>query len=358
MLKVKTSVLQKLLNKALRGATNNPAYLLTSLMEIYAHDGILQLSTTSGKQFLTVKDEIDVQDEFRVIIPIETFSKLVMKTTSDDISLDVNETALHVSGNGEYDIELMGGEISDISSYPIPELEGEELFVKDINTQLIRDIIMSNKDALSTTLNFPALVGYYIDENGVITSDSIVIAKNEVDVVPEAILVSPELMQLMTICDDDIIHMSVYDNYQIHISTSNVDIVGVLMDEIEDFPLAQINGLDTSFEFNCVVSRINLLNILDRLSLFIDTYDENGVYLHFQESKLQITSKQNNASESLAYTKTNNDGKTFTCLINIMILKNQLNAYNSDVITIEYGKDESIRLSNGKLSHQISTLME
>ena len=183
-------------------------------------------------------------------------------------------------------------------------------------------------------------------------------AKNEIGIMHKPVLMPPSLMELITIIEDEEIKVKMYDNYQTEIHTSEIDIIGSTMEEVVDFPLAEITSVDVPFESSCKVSRTNLLNVLDRLSLFIETYDENGIYLNFTKNKLIITSKKDNASESVAYIKSNIEVDAFVCLINIITLKKQLEAYTSDIITLEFGREEAIKLSNGKLSHQISTLGE
>jgi peroxiredoxin family protein len=96
--------------------------------------------------------------------------------------------------------------------------------------------------------------------------------------------------------------------------------------------------------------------MLDRLSLFVDVFDKNSVYLTFTNEGLMVSSKQDSGSEIIPYKESNNF-KSYTCCLDIDLFKTQVKAYQDDIIEMFYGKENSIKMTNGN-TIQIVALAE
>ena len=96
--------------------------------------------------------------------------------------------------------------------------------------------------------------------------------------------------------------------------------------------------------------------MLDRLSLFVGTYDKNAVDLTFTNQGLQVSSKASSGIEILPYVNSENQ-VDFTCAVDIQMLVNEVKAIQNDLIEIYYGDDSSIKLVDGNITIVIA-LME
>lgn len=360
-LTVETQKLQDIVAKAAKGASDNKMIPVTGLMAIVGEDDFLTLITTDATNYLYITEQVKGANDFYAVVQVELFSKLISKITDKDITLEVFDDVLYVKGNGVYKIELPLDEEGKPITYPKPNssinLSEEDANVKHYTIDIadIRKVINVAKSALSTTIENPCYMGYYIGDN-VIATDTYKICGIDIKLFDEPVLMSAELMDLIDLCSSDFVNVYIKD-LDIVIDTNNISIVGKLMDNISDYAVDAITSLlDSKFESFCTVNKGSLVQLLDRLSLFVGVYDKNEVTLTFSATALTLTSKQINSTESISYLSSVNP-KPFKCAINILMLQSQVKANSGEVIEIGYGLDNAIKLSDDNVT-QILALQE
>ena len=353
-IKLETKKLQDLVTKAMKGSSNNKMIPITSLMSIKAARKKLFIKTTDATNYLYVFDDLNEDVDFDVVVQAELFAKLISKITDKDVTLEVIEGTLYVKGNGVYKIELPLDEEGELITYPSPDrnLDNAKKYTVEISD--IKTIISTAKSALATTIENPCYTGYYLGKK-VIATDTFMICGIDIELFDEPVLMSPELMNLIDLCEDDV---SVYiSGLDITVESKNVRIVGKLMDSIDDYSVEAINSLlSAEFESVCKVNRNSFLQLLDRLSLFVGVYDKNEITLTFSNNDLTVVSKQVNSTESIEYVSSVNF-KPFTCVIDITMLQSQVKANSGETIEIGYGLDNAIRIVDGDVT-QIIALQE
>ena len=131
----------------------------------------------------------------------------------------------------------------------------------------------------------------------------------------------------------------------------------IVVDNDGVFPITAIDDLIyMQFTSTCSVSRSALLNVLDRIMLFVTPFDKRSVNLSFTENGLQVTSRQADCDELLPYT--NSDNFTpYVCSIDVLYLKEQVSTISSKDLTIYYGNDTAIKLEDG-ISSQVIALFQ
>ena len=355
-LTIATATLQNMVAKAMKGASCNKMIPLTGLMAIELHDHQLTLITTDATNYLYVREDKVEGDDFYVVIQAEMFSKLISKLTCEKVSLELKDNVLLVSGNGKYSIELPLDEEGELIKYPNP-IEGKT-FVGDSNTvnlSTVKLILNTAKSALADTLEVPCYTGYYVGHK-VVATDTYKICGINIKLWDEPTLMSPEMMNLLDIFTDE--KISVYrDENTMVFKSENCIVYGTLMDSIDDYQIDAIEGLlEQGFGSSCKLAKAQLLQLLDRLALFVSPYDKNGIYLTFTRDGLQIESKQANSVETIPYTESN-DFRDFTCCVDIEMLHSQIKANTGDGITIHYGEDNAIKITDGNVV-QIVALLE
>lgn len=354
---IKTDTLKELVSRSIRGVGNNKLIPLTSMMAIEVKNGDLSLITTDATNYLYVTEHKIVADDFYVVVDANIFSKLISKMTCETIVLDVKSNfVLEIRGNGTYKIELPLDEDGQPIKFPDPvsKLDMHNAESTTINRTTIQVILDTVKSALAVTLENPCYTGYYVG-NQVVATDTYKIASMNVKLFDTPKLVSVEMMDLLSVMHDEKITAYLLDDSAVF-STPDCIVYGKFMEDIDDFAIDPIMGLvNTEFDSFCSVSKSALLQLLDRLSLFVGPYDKNAVHLTFTQMGLQISSKAANSVEIINYI-TSEDFKDFTCAVDIQMLTNEVKAIQNDVIELYYGEDNAIKMTDGNITIIVALL--
>lgn len=355
-LKIKTPVIQEMVSKAIKGASNNKMIPITSLMALNFKDGKLTITTTDATNTLKIsKKDIEGEEDFYVAVPVDIFSKLIAKTTTEHITLDLSENTLTIKGNGTYSLELPLDEDGRLIKFPDYKFDTSVEKVT-INLSTIKQILATNKAALADTMEIPCLTGYYCNDNEVITTDTFKVCGNKIGLFSEPALISAELMNLLAVIEDEKISVQ-RSNGKLLFTTNEVVIYGAELEGIEDYPVDAIHAyLETDFASKCSLPKQAFLNVLDRLSLFIASYDKNGLYMTFTKDGVIVSSKRSNGSELIKYQASENF-QPFTYCIDIELLRSQISAQTDEVIQLWYGHNKAIKMTSGNIT-QIVALLE
>ena len=355
-LTMNTSVLQGLVSRAMKGASCDRLIPLTGLMAIELKDHTLTLTTTDATNYLYVKEHKVDGDDFYVVVQADIFSKLISRLTCERVSMELKEHSLTVTGNGKYLIELPLDEEGELIKYPNPVSNFVKGQATNINLSTIKLILSTAKPSLAPNADAAlCYMGYFVG-NKIIATDTCQICGIDIDMFDSPALISSEMMTLLDVMTNEKIK-AYRDADTMMFETDDCIVYGNTMDCLEDFQIDAINELlGEEFDSACRLPKNALLQLLDRLSLFVSNIDENGIYLTFTRDGLMITSKQSNSSEVISYVESNNF-KDFTCCVDIEMLRSLIKANTCDSIEMQYGEDNAIKLSDGNVT-QILALLE
>lgn len=357
--RVNTTTMQDLISKAMKGAGNSKMHLITSMIEFKLEKNVLQLTTTDAINHLMVSS-IGIEGEDCIFVTdINMISKLILKMTSPEISFNVEPTSVTISGNGEYTIPFCE-EDGECVAFPKPEFDYQkagDAFKVDMAN--IHSILESNKHSLAKTLEMPQLTGYYIDVNRVISATDVLICSNKINTFGIKMLIHPEFIELLNVIPDKEAYVKYYDDY-LYVSSldSSIEAYGrMFFEDIETYPIKQIDQLlDTAFSASCVLSKANLLSLLDRIGIFVNEYDESTIQMTFEPSKIIITSKDGSANEVIKYTAIENY-IPFNGNININHLKTQVSVQPGDSFKLWFGNENCIKLESENVAEIIALVM-
>ena len=354
-----TTKLKEMVARSIKGVGNNKLIPLTSLMAIELKDSVLTLITTDATNYLYIKEDKVVGDDFYAVVDANQFSKLVSKMTSENITLSIKDGVwiLEVKGNGNYRIELPLDENGQPIKYPDPC--SELTAVKDcgtVNRTTIQVILDTLKPSLALTLDNPCYTGYYVGDR-VVATDACKIADMNIKLLDEPTLFSSEMMDLLSVMSAEKIKIDAVDDSLIF-TTPDCIVYGKVLEGIEDFAIDAITQLvNTDYNSCCKISKSTLLQVLDRLSLFVGPYDKNAIILTFTQAGLQISSVATNGVEVVEYTASDNF-TDFTCPIDVNMFIQEVKAIQSDVIELYYGDDNAIKLVDGNITIIVALLEE
>ena len=332
-----TIVFKDMVSKARKGASNNSILAITSMMAIELKDNKLTLITTDATNYLYVIQDGIKGDDFYATVMSDVFCQLVAKTTSENITLELKDNYLEFTGNGTYKIELPTDENGDPIKFTDPRDSVELSPLDSVHLADIEKIVKVAKSSLATTMEEPHLTGYYCGDEYTIATDMYKLCKLDCALWKEPKLISSEMMDLLTLMTAQ--DISVMGNEDTLLFTSiDCQVYGKTMSMIDDYPAEDIASfIECEYQCHCKVDKGILLQLLDRLSLFVTKTDKNEILLSFTKDGLQVTSKGTTGTELIKYIEVEDDTEEpFNCTVDIESLNNQLKSLELDTVEIHY----------------------
>lgn len=347
-MKIKTEILKEMVSKSIRGASNNKMIPISSLIGIEYLDDTLTLMTTDGSnQLRIIETEVPLgitekQDNFYTIVNADLFAKLVGKTTKEFIELDNNENYLDFKGNGNYKLDIAINEEGEMVKFP--DIKSKDLKNPvSISIEKLKTNLNILKPSVAKTMELPYLTGIYLS-NRCVATDRQMMCYIQNDLLEEPILISSEVVELLDLLEGETVDLYKEEN-TLYFITNKIIIVGKELEGKNEYPVNQIGEVvNQKYENQVQVNKQELLEVLDRMSLFVSDYDKNGVYLDFKKEGLVLRSQKSNAEELVEIKNTIE--KEFNCLIDIEMLKTQVQNIDDEFVTICYGQEISIKLVN------------
>ena len=359
-LKLKTELLQNMTAKAIKGASNNTGLYITQPIGISLSDHKLTMTTTDGSNYLYVSEDRVVGEDFSVVVPIDKFAKLISKLTCEDVQLELTEpkkgkaATIVIHGNGKYVIELPYDEDGQLVEFPNPLSEADDATwdTTELKLSLVKLILGTAKASLLVGVDDSCYSSYYCGEK-IVATDSFKICGIDVATFDDPKLISPDTMDLLDLMTGETIEVR-YNSDTVIFTDANILVYSKSAEGIEEYKIDDISSLlDENFASYCQIDKSLLMQTIDRLSLFVDMFDKNGVYLTFTKDGLSVDNKQANGSELIPYKKSSKF-KAFTCCVDIELFRSQVKSTPSELITLYYGKESSIKFVDGNVVQILS----
>lgn len=349
-----TEALKKMVSYAIQGAGFNKLLELSTLIGIRVENGDLYLNTTDGTNHLSVSGKC-VADDMDITVNAELFSKLIGKINSDTVDMDIIDNTLVVRGNGKYTLELVLDENGDMLSFP-DKFPKETTEIGKISASDLVVITNTVKASLSPVAGSVYSSYYFGDLVAGTDKAMLSIFKREVFDTPY--LINKEFVDLMNMGLADVT-LSKSDNMlvaDIDTDGCSISICTTFPSNISDFNIEGVNKF-AALEVNsfCRFKKAQMLELLDRLSLFVSKFDDGAIELHFTQDYIEVSSMASNGIESVDITEFK-DAKDLTIKINIDRFRNQLKAYNSDMVDLYYGNEICIKLVDGDITQVIALI--
>lgn len=340
---ISTKSLQAMADK-LNKCSTNKLLEITKYWHLKVTDAGFEMTAMDGSNYITAKDA-SVKGNLDAIVRADQFGKLIDKTSVDKVVLELKENFLRVVGNGDYKVEIVLGE-----TYPFYEVP-EEVTTIEAETAGLKKINTYNKSAVSTTLADGYLTGYYVSGAEAVTSDSIKICVNPVEVFEDAVLLTAEMMTLATALSGEKFTIRMWDN-KIIMEDSTTVIYGAQLDGIEEFPEVDAFA-EQEFPSNVKLSKLGITAILDRLTLFLDSFDKSEILLEFTDKTLKISTGKG-SFEEIAYAEANGV-EPFVCNVNVVYFKDIVSAVQNEYFYLHFGEETMIEVVDGDVMFILAT---
>lgn len=352
-----TESFKALVAKAYKGVGNNKLLPLTQLMCIQVKDGTLTIITSdsTSTNYLYVKQD-GVEGEFYATVLAEQFARLIGKLTCDKVTLELQDGKLKIDGNGSYTLALQYDEMGNAIQYPDPVAElGDAIEdTQIVNSNTIYKILTAVKPALATTMETPYLTGYYAGDIIAATDGNVMGIYNK-ELLKTPALLSSIAVELLALTDAESISIDRYEDGVIVFSTSELVVYSHEMEGIEDYPVDALkNFFDANMPATCKLPKNELMQTLDRISLFVGTYDDNAIKLNFDGKSVKISSLAMTGVESVNYISGDKD--SFECSVDLQSLIRHIKTQSTDEVILQFGDEQALKLVDGDLVQIISLL--
>ena len=349
--KINTAKLHAMLSKVQRGVGNSKILPITEYLELNLSYGELSITATDLANFITVIAKDMEGEDGSVVVRAEVLIKLVAKTTVPEMTFTSSDKSVQVTGNGKYNIPLF-----ETNEFPDYEFDAhEEGYIKvEVATSLLQKLFAVNRSAIATEMLMPCLTGYNIGTKSV-TTDGIKMCINDLTVFPDtSMLVTETLANLIQAISAEKVVVEKAGN-KILFTTDNLVIFGTELDGIDEYPDI-LPILDIVYAELAVVSKVELLSAIDRLSLFVDEFDNNGIRLTIGK-EMSIQDLKKNSAETIkllqASTSTKEEQEV---VLNINYLKDILSVLSTDNVQFQYGEGLPVRIVEGNVTLILSTM--
>lgn len=350
-----TERMKQLVAYAIQGAGFKKDLELSGYIGMRVEDGTLYLNTMDGENYLCVSD-VCLADDIDVTVSAELFSKLISKITSDTLDMEVVDNTLVVTGNGKYTLGLIPDETGALLSFPdrFPK-ETEEL--GKFNAVDIVAINTTVKASLDTVAG--SVYSSYYFGDVIASTDRCMMTIFKKKAFDEPYMFNRQFVDLMTMSGADVTisksdtmllaESSISEKGSICICTKIPDNVsGFKIEGVRQFSELEVKSF-------CRIRKAELLDLLDRLALFVTKFDDCAIQLHFTPHSVEISSMASSGVETIDYAE-GKDAVDMTIKINIDRLRTELKSYNSDMVDLYYGSDMCIKLVDGDISQVIALI--
>ncbi len=352
LLQTETKTLQEMVDKSIHCVSNNKLIPLTSLISLSVKDKTFTLITTDATNYFYVSAPgLCPVDDFEFSVFADTFVRLIQKMTSEKVTLSLDGNILIIEGNGTYKMELPLNEQGQPIKFP-KKLNDEGKEICSVAVQSFKNIVNTHKASVAIDMQVPVLTNYFFGDDCVITSNKKVICYKEEEILPDYLL-SPITLDMITSLGDVDVH--VFETEDALLFKTDIDtIYSPKVQGVETFPVDKIKALITQqFDSRFSVSRKAILDVLDRLSLFVSAYDKKAIDLTFNEEGIFFSSAKSNGAELVKFSTCDNF-KPFTCTLNIELLQDALSSQTEDFIDVYFGCPVGIKIESGGITQIVA----
>lgn len=343
-LTTKTSLIASALNKVSKGASNDKSFPITSLIGIIKKDNKLYFRSTDKRNELQVCVEVDSGEDFNISVNATLMVNLVNKITSGDMSFEINESTLIITGDGKYKIPIVTDSEGFVTFDFIEVDKNSELMSIDIEP--LKAVFELNNAIISKKNIYPPILENYCFSDSILTSDGDLICSTGVDLFKSKnILINVSTINLLQQISDKSISVLFTAN-SVYFITDTTVLKSIVSYDVSEYPIEESIGyFAETVGMCCTVPTGLMCSTLDRLGLFLDDYVDSGdVMIDFSKTSLSLKSVQNSAEEVINYTKQSNTDEDFRAFLSLASLKKALDNWPEDTVTIRYGNASLIIL--------------
>ena len=373
---IKSEKLKEVSKKILTVLNNTEFSNDEEALQLKTINNMLYLRISNSEYYASIKLDIEYPEELNATVNAPLFLKLINQITTEDVDLSLTERYLIVKGNGKYKIPLIfvNESMRELSEIAIKNVTSS----MDISSDILLNILQYNSKEFNKGFIYnESQKMYYIDEKGCITyTTGACVNKFDLEK-PIKILLSQKIVKLFKLFKNENIHFTLgYDalsndiiQTKVKFETSDISITAIIACDdklLNSVPVNSIRGLaDNILPFNVSISRIDLLNTINRLMLFDPMGDNKSNIktsmnkLVFFPDRVTIYDVEGNNNEEIKYSEIP-EGKSvdYECLVNLDDVKITLESFNDPYIYLSFGEGRALIISRNNIKNIIALGVE
>lgn len=373
---IKSEKLKEVSKKILTVLNNTEFSNDEEALQLKTINNMLYLRISNSEYYASIKLDIEYPEELNATVNAPLFLKLINQITTEDVDLSLTERYLIVKGNGKYKLPLIfvNESMRELSEIAIKNVTSS----MNISSDILLNILQYNSKEFNKGFIYnESQKMYYIDEKGCITyTTGACVNKFDLEK-PIKILLSQKIVKLFKLFKNENIHFTLgYDalsndiiQTKVKFETSDISITAIIACDdklLNSVPVNSIRGLaDNILPFNVSISRIDLLNTINRLMLFDPMGDNKSNIktsmnkLVFSPDRVTIYDVEGNNNEEIKYSEIP-EGKSvnYECLVNLDDVKITLESFNDPYIYLSFGEGRALIISRNNIKNIIALGVE
>lgn len=356
---VPTVVLKDLVSRAAKGSSNEELIPMSCLMQVKAENGKLFVNTTDNVNYVSTFADV-VVDNFEFVVQTKSFAQIISKLTSVDTTFAVEGNKIAITANGKYSVSAITDASGKSIVFPVVDVvpEGATYHLK---SEEIKSILTLNKACKAEKNEIPAFMGnYYVDSERVLTSNYYKACSNPVKLSDKPNLISSVVMDLVSVVSDES-GVDVYQNSEyIVFESTKGRVVGKKNNvSLSEYPAdALVNLMSVSLASSVQINRTQFVQAVDRMCLFVDTYEQNRLFLSFTQNGLELSSEKTGSSETVNYISASESVTESKFSIDGMFLKTELAACDREDLIVRYSDSTGLQIQCGDVVIMLGILGE
>lgn len=361
--KLKTVTLQDLVSRAVKGSTMVDIIPLSCLMQITVKDKKLTIKSTDNINFVTVYADVEDTSDFSMVVQSKQFAQIVSKLTTEYTEISVEGSKVQIKANGTYSMSLSVDADGTVIEFPEPTFESTGSSLQITNEE-IKSILSYNKSCKADMKEIPAYFNYYMDKDGVLTTNTYKGCYNPVKVFETPVALTPNVVELIAaVADDSGVTVSQTEDLVMFTSTVGTLVAKkCLPADLEAFPGEALKKVITSPLGSVVtLNRTMFISALERMCLFTDPLESNKLVLTFTPENLKLYSAYTDSTEYISYARSAEEAPYSFESISLDLdgdyLKSQISACDKESIKVAFA-DKGIQIHIGSIIMMLAILQD
>ena len=371
---IRTDVIKPVCITILNSVETVDSSNITDNLELLCDKNILYISVTNREYFIKIKFDVNESSDFHATINAKLFLKLISQVTSELIEFTTDSTSLIIKANGSYKIPLI---FDDDKLLELPVIVLHNITNSfNIDTAILNNIVKYNGRELNkSNFNYtrPVQRMYYLDEQGCITFTSGACVNNFSLPQPVKILFNQRLAKLFKLFNKiDTVQFNLgFDTISNNIMqtkvsfiTDTIEIYAILSCDdslVSSVPATAIRARATDiYDYSIFVNRLDLIQALNRLSLFenISVGFKPYIYFKFYDDVVEITDSSKENVECI-YTANNSCvNGSYEMILDLFDVKSVVDIITDEFINIRFGNHSAVVISRNNIINVIPECQE
>ena len=364
---IRSDEFKKICSTVLSATDGSELSALTETLELKTVGNILYLSVTNKEYYVSVKFQLDHEEEFHASVNATLFLKLIAAVTSEQIELTVTESYMNVKANGNYKIPLIF-ENEQLLEVPAITIDNPTITMT-IASSILDSIVNYNTKQLSLgTVAKPVQKMFYIDELGCITFTTGACVNTFNLEKPVKILLNSRLVNLFKLFKGTSVDFTLgYDaisdtliQTKVAFVTPNITLTAIT--GCDDALLAQVpvdairTRANKHYDSTVVLNVAEVSEAINRLLLFSAGYGSKEnlkpySMFEFKEGKVTVYDTKRENIEVLNCQNGTNLANEYAMTLDLIEFKKILDGCTEQYVTLNFGDGRACVVVRGAIKN-------